>query len=1149
MKHLTLKTLYSTVFTACISLVALSPVQAAPGTLSNIPLFVAAQVPPNIFFMLDDSGSMHWSMPTDGVGSSAIIELNEYDTIPDDNKEWRQWCPGANLMAYDPTITYKPWAANKPGTSTPFPDMTDITNVWVNPLVSGSSIRFQSGENNVVEGHNNAIINLSAAPVVTWTDTNLNGTYDPGECPGGDATTGYTDPRVQRADSLPTTDTNNDGVAERTNFANWFSYYRIREHATKAAVTQVVATTSARVGMATLHGNNSVGTEVTDMSIPANKTALLDDVVNFNSGGGTPLRSRLDWVGQYFDKSSGTPSGLNIGSPSSPILSAAGGGECQQNFAMLMTDGQWNGSSSVGHQDQTVDNNFVYPAHSDNTADTLGDIAMKWYKTDLATSLTGKVAIQTGAATQNLDENNQQHLVTFGVAFGPSGTLSASPTDRTAAFTWPAPSANASTTVDDLRHASYNGRGLFLSASNPQTLVVALQNVISDIESRQGSAAAVSFNSTSLSSNSALFFASFDTTDWKGNLEAFGIDPNTGNLSTSTIWNAANQLDARTDADMINNRVIYTWGNDSSGSLDGTLFNWQTTNPKPLASIVDDFKTNPDTPPTTESTPFTLSQNRLNFVRGDTSNEGGSGGLIRTRASRLGDIIHSAPFFVGPPISNWPDASPFGNALYSTYQGSLLSSPRTPMVYVGANDGMLHGFNANTGQEIFAYTPSSPASTLENDGLHYLTESDYGHKYYVDGSPIAADVYMRSNPTGPFSWRTVLIGGLSGGGQGYYALDVSNPTNFLNNQTAAAETVLWEFTNQHDADLGFTYSDPQITMMNNNKWAVVFGNGYNASGTDNAKLFILFIEQGIDGAWTLGTDYIKLDTLVGTPTIKNGLSTPTLVDLDGNGTTDRIYAGDLVGNMWAFDVSNTSSSSWVVANTVSPLFSASPNFISGTGTNKPITMKPLVVKPSWITDTVSNAPNHMVYFGTGQYISTGDAANTDQQTFYGIWDSGTPASSSNLVQQTLTGTASTRTLSANTVGYLGTDRGWFVDLTESGERVIVDAFELLGLVFVNTATPASTPCSAGGSSWRLAFDAETGGNPTINAFDTNNDGIIDLNDSTVAGIRFSFGIASATSIIGNYGYTSGTNTTRPVKTALPGGLSTGRRTSWKQLLH
>ena len=209
MKHLTLKTLYSTVFTACISLVALSPVQAAPGTLSNIPLFVAAQVPPNIFFMLDDSGSMHWSMPTDGVGSSAIIELNEYDTIPDDNKEWRQWCPGANLMAYDPTITYKPWAANKPGTSTPFPDMTDITNVWVNPLVSGSSIRFQSGENNVVEGHNNAIINLSAAPVVTWTDTNLNGTYDPGECPGGDATTGYTDPRVQRADSLPTTDTNN----------------------------------------------------------------------------------------------------------------------------------------------------------------------------------------------------------------------------------------------------------------------------------------------------------------------------------------------------------------------------------------------------------------------------------------------------------------------------------------------------------------------------------------------------------------------------------------------------------------------------------------------------------------------------------------------------------------------------------------------------------------------------------------------------------------------------------------------------------------------------------------------------------------------------------------------------------------------------
>ncbi len=1122
------------IFTAALLSMSQQPAYAAPGSLSNLPLFVAPQPAPNIFFMLDDSGSMHWSMPTDGVGSSALIDLNEYDTMPDDNKEWRQWCPGANLMAYNPSITYRPWAANKPSTSTPFPDMTVLTAVWVNPLVSGSTIGYKGGENNVVYGGDNEIIDLSAAPVVTWTDLDSDGQYDAGECPGGDATTGYLDPRVQRADSLT--------PAQQINFANWFSYYRIREHATKAAVTRVAATTSARMGMATLHNNNGVGRPVLDMTVPANRTAFLDDVVNFNSSGGTPLRTSLDNVGRYFDASSGTPGALNIGAVSSPILPAAQGGECQQNFAMLMTDGQWNGGSpGVGDQDQTVDNVYVYPAHQDNPANTLGDIAMKWYKTDLDTSLTGKVPVQTGANTLNLDENSEQHLVTFGVAFGPSGTLTAGPLNRTLPFTWPSPSANAITTVDDLRHAAYNGRGQFLSASNPQTLITALQNVISDIDSRQGSAAAVSFNSTSLSSNSALFFASFDTTDWTGNLESYGIDPSNGNLTASPLWGAAGKLDARTDADMTSNRVIYTWGFNPSGGVDGALFNWGTSNPQPAVVISDDIKANPDL--TTDTTPFTDSQTRVSFLRGNTSVEGSllTDGIssIRSRTSRLGDIIHSAPFYVGLPLSNLDDSAPFGDGAYSTYQGALISSPRTPVVYVGSNDGMLHGFRASDGEEIFAYLPSSPASPLDNTGLHYLSESDYNHRYYVDGSPVAADLYIKTETAGAPAWRTVLIGGLSGGGQGFYALDVTDPTQYTNTQANAAKTVLWEFTNQDDSDLGFTFSEPQITMMNNNKWAVIFGNGYNATGTDTAKLMILFIEEGIDGSWTLGTDYLKIDTTVGTPVTKNGLSTPTLVDLDDNGTTDRIYAGDLLGNMWAFDVSNSSSASWNVANSA-PLFSA--------GTTKPITMKPLVVKPNWIADALGNVPNQMVYFGTGQYIAAGDAANTNQQTFYGIWDSGSVASSANLIQQTLVGgTPTQRVLSTNNVNYAGTDRGWFIDLFESGERVVVNAFELLDVVFFNTMTPSATSCSAGGDSWRMAVDAKTGGTPLITAFDTNSDGVVDASDIIIAGSKFNYGLASSTSVIGNYGYTSGTNTTKPVKTVLPGGAAAGKRKAWIQL--
>jgi type IV pilus assembly protein PilY1 len=416
-------------------------------------------------------------------------------------------------------------------------------------------------------------------------------------------------------------------------------------------------------------------------------------------------------------------------------------------------------------------------------------------------------------------------------------------------------------------------------------------------------------------------------------------------------------------------------------------------------------------------------------------------------------------------------------------------------------------------------------------------------------------------------------------------LDVTDPSQFLNTQTAAQNLVLWEFTNQDDADLGFTFSEPQVTMMNNNEWAVVIGNGYNASGTDTAKLMILFIEKGIDGAWTVGTDYIKLDTGVGTAVNKNGLSTPTLVDLDSDGKTDRIYAGDLHGNMWAFDVSDPLASNWEIAHEDSlankvPLFTAT-HFAGNppvlvTPTPQPITMKPLVVKPdpTWVADDASNTPNLMVYFGTGQYIAAGDATNTDQQSFYGVWDTGitsvTGASvpPTELVEQTfLAGfPADKRVLSKNSVTYAtppsGGELGWFINLPETGERVVVDAFELEGLVFFNTLTPSSVPCSAGGSSWLMAVDQKTGGNPGIAAFDINGDRDLDAADKVdgtdyAAGVKFQHGIASATAVIKNdagdtFGYISGTDSNDPHLFDLPSGggtPSTGTRRSWIQLFN
>lgn len=1162
------QTVFTTCFTLSLFSISYSSVNAAPGNIGQIPLFVAPPTQPNIFFMMDDSGSMGWNLRRNGGGS---IELTKYYINPTNsstnrnNKRWRTWCLGSNALGYNSAIKYKPWSANMPGTATPYPDQIDITRVWSEPIYLGGI--FSSA--NRVRNDGSGSHDLSEAPVVTWTDDDNDGIYDEGECPYSFSDT----VRVKKLKDLP--------GPEQKNFANWFTYYRDRDRTVTAAVTKVISTSSARMGVGTLNGGAGVGIKVEDMTVLANKNALLEEVARIKPSGGTPLQASLNRVGEYFDEASTTPRALNISTASSdkPILSATEGGECQQNFAMLMTDGYGYGNAGVGHQDQDIDNTFVFPAHKDNRGNQLADVAMKWYKTDLST-LENKVPVQTGEDSQNLDENNKQHLVTFTIAFGLSDLLT-DPVDKTETFNWPSGS------LADMRHAAYNGRGKYLSAGNPVTLINSLQNVISDIESRQGSAAAVSFNSTSLMEDSSLFTVSFNTVGWTGNVRAIEVDATTGELGAAPLWNAASLLDSKTDIEMLD-RTIYSWGIDSSGNKNGVLFDWTTENPLLEANTLADFKVNADA--SSESLPFTASQARLNFIRGDTSKDGV--GLVRERGSRLGDIIHSAPHYVGAPVSNWPNNTSFGVAgdNYSSYQASLKN--RNGVVYVGANDGLLHGFRTSDGEEVFAYLPSALASSQDNLGFHYLTEADYQHRYYVDGSPVSADVYMPIESGGESAWRTILVGALGGGGQGLYALDVTDPSQFNNTQDDAENTVLWEFTSQDDPDLGFSFSEPQIAKMNNGEWAVIIGNGYNAKGTDTAELLILFIEKGMDGTWSTG-DYIKIDTASGTAVNKNGLSTPALLDLDNNGTTDRVYAGDLLGNLWAFDVSSINTDKWIIAHenaahNSAPLFTATHHAGSPVAqvstTTQPITMKPLLVKPDadWVADDSSNAPNVMVYFGTGQYIATGDATNTNQQTFYGIWDAGgIHVSPTQLVEQTfITGVPiDGRVLTSNTVSFpeppdsptaASLELGWFINLPETGERVVVDAFEYDGLIFFNTMTPSSEPCAAGGESWRMAVNMKTGGNPTVGAFDVNGDGQFDDLDKVSDGaesyfgasMKFNLGIASSTVVMKNkdgkaFGYTSGTvassgggkPSTNIQKDNFRGGFSVGKRRSWIQLFN
>ena len=500
------------------------------------------------------------------------------------------------------------------------------------------------------------------------------------------------------------------------------------------------------------------------------------------------------------------------------------------------------------------------------------------------------------------------------------------------------------------------------------------------------------------------------------------------------------------------------------------------------------------------------------------------------------------------------------------------------MLYVGANDGMLHGFNAQTGVETMAYIPSSVFPNLS-----LFTSTTYTHKFYVDGTATAGDAFFNND------WHTILVGSLDKGGQGIYALDVTDPSSF--SEASPTNLLLWEFTDSTDADLGYTYSHPAIVHMANGKWAAVFGNGYNnttadghASTTGRAVLYIAFINEGRDGVWTSGTDYIKIDTKVGSTTTPNGLATVDPVDLNGK-YVDAIYAGDLQGNMWKFDVSNTNSAQWKVAygtaSVPAPLFTACTADPCTTSNRQPITTKP----------TVNTAPNNiggvLVYFGTGKYLETTDSnINTStKQSSYAIWDNGVTVSGRNALQpQTIDWEGTTnitqsdnstlayplRVTSNNTVDWT-TKKGWYMDLlqppssTFQGERQVTDSTLRNGHIIFTTLIPSSDPCSPGGSSWLMEMDAATGARLAYSPFDLNNDGTFTTADYVtvtiggtqvtlpVSGRLLNVGGAATPSIIAakdkEYKYSSGTSLSGvgiDVTREHPGVRVTGRQT-WIQL--
>jgi type IV pilus assembly protein PilY1 len=950
----------------------------------------------------------------------------------------------------------------------------------------------------------------------------------------------------------------------QTNVANWFEYSRRRTFIANVALTAVMdAQPKFRYGITKFRGRGQLFMEVPAKSVtdtaPHNLTLKHRIYKQRQVGPATFLLSGMNAAGKYFDNT--------LSGKADPIHYA-----CQKNFEIVFTDGYWNRRTSTKYND----------ADGDGVHENAADIARYYYMRDLS-PLPNTVTPDTGSEADldpDGDGNTWQHLVVFTVAFGIQGRMSdvdgdgwpdkdfagqdwSTPGVPEASGNWGSASTcigcNSPDKIDDLWHVAWNTNGTYANASSPEEVVQQLLNAIINIAGRVGSASAVALNSGTLNANTRIYQAKFSSLDWSGDLKSTPvkappeIDPVTGTFFPElsecqgksvgevcdTEWTASILLETRA----YTSRAVYS---RNTGTNAGVVFKTLTDLG---ASQQMDLRTHPDTG-VVET--VARGQDRLDWILGKDSFPAPDNFRKRPGdfgVKKLGDIIASSPAFVGAPNSLLPDS--LEASRYSLFVEA--NKNRTKMIYVGANDGMLHAFDASNGVEKFAYVPGSLVQKLNQ-----LTSINYKkrHVYYVDGSPQTFDIYSGG-------WKTVLASSAGVGDQLVFGLDITSPDTFGANQS------LWEFTDANDADMGYITGNVKFARMNNGQWVVIFGNGFNNTETDahtsttgNGVIYVVDAYSGVLlKKFDTKTGMAKDPAGGGRP---NGIAEVTVVDIDGDLDVDFLYAGDLFGNLWKIDVSSSAPASWDFAykNGTDPksFYSAK----DATGKAQPITAGLSVKKHP------ENGRQTLVLFGTGQYFEVGDnqvSSSSQVQSFYSIWDDGTgDYNRSNLLEHrilqqidldnatdplqedfriTTADTDPAYKIDWRTCIDCKSHKGWYIDLlyqssnpvfpTEYGERVVRKAVLRGNRVIFVTLIPGASACGFGGSSWIMEIDADSGSRLPNSPFDVNNNGIIDADDDNVrnigkvvSGIRSKEGIVATPGVLNNpeggeFKYFSGTS--------------------------
>lgn len=868
---------------------------------------------------------------------------------------------------------------------------------------------------------------------------------------------------------------------EIQNFANWFTWYRTRMQMMKSAVSLAFQSIDdkVRVGYFTINNPDMVsdanGINIRDFN-SSQKQSWYANFFKANPSGGTPLREALGRAGRLY-------AGLisAVADAKDPVQYS-----CQKNFTILSTDGYWNGSNGVNLSGSLI----TTDVDGDGQSQTLSDIAAYYYQTDL------RITDCLNEAANNLDgvnyddlcrnnvpktidaDNDFQHMVTSTIGLGIDGVMQyrseyqqtpkpedlpddysavlagtaanpstgVCPWQASGACNWPIAGADKQENIDDLWHAAVNGYGTYYSARTPNELREGLEDLLAKINSSTGGAAAATTSNPNITTgDNFVFSSSFRTVEWYGDLVRQEIDTSTGQIQPSVNWSLKDKMNL--------------------AGLRSSVFTWSDTAPdhrksfnySPDLASSDEAVCNPTTNErgcfntplisawqqwsglTADQKTLAAKQTVINYLKGEQANEGT---LFRDRTATLGDIVSAEAVYVGRYMYEYGDGYP-GRGVERA----------DPTVYAAANDGMLHAVNANTGELRWSYIPS-----MVLNKLYLLADKGYdlNHRFFVDGTPVVADIQVGG-------WKTILVGGLGGGGQGYYSLDITNQ---------ASPSVLWEFRKRPasscvvdpgpalidgvlwDCDLGYGFGNPVIGKVDGT-WVVMVTSGYNNHTDGGDGKGYLYVLNALTGA-----PIRKISTGVGDITTPSGLS--KISSWADNAMTDNsvqyVYGGDYLGNLWRFDV-----------------IGGGATLLKAFGSTQPIT-----AKPELGLIAAGGLNKKVVFVPTGSLVAAGDLSTADQQSFYAIWDAGLNGKSpSNLVEKGMAGGSGSQktSVTCDSVFEDNENIGWRLDFSVMKERGTTDPTLAFGTLVFSTNAPTSTSvCNPSGfESWVYNVDYKCGG--------------------------------------------------------------------------